>query len=184
MSSAYEPSVDDFIVAMPPGYEEYWSHHAGRVCELLKSSDRIPLDCLDAIPELPGVYGVFYAQESPPWADLGPRPPFLDLLARADLPLYLGGVDRPATIRERVNDIAEFLDQARGISWSWFRAAAVPMEDCTSCDQTARVVEQVLGISPWAWMGFDRLFTDQYTEDSACSLVVEGTGFPSTDCRR
>jgi hypothetical protein len=184
MRPTFTPNVEGFVVPAPQGYEESVLSQAVQVGGRLMGSGRIPIDRLDAIPDSSGIYAVFYEPKSPQAGEREARPPFLELLAAADLPLYLAGVDEPATIRERVGDIAELFDQARGLSWSWFRVAAVPMPDSASCEPIARLIEQEIGISPWTWMSFDRLRRDQYTEDSACTLVVGDTGFPSADERR
>jgi hypothetical protein len=33
-------------------------------------------------------------------------------------------------------------------------------------------------------MGFDRLLAHQYTEESSCTLLTAGTGYPSDEARR
>jgi hypothetical protein len=168
--------------------EREWQREEGRSRGFLaefKDAPRHPLDSMDPFPSRPGIFAVYYEPSSPRVDPEEPdrRPRFLELLAAEDLPLFVGIADEGATIRNRVNDVAELIDEAKGLSWTWFQAAALPVED----DYTLRTfgfwLNDHLTFSPWFWMGFDRLLSHQHTEVSACALVTHGTGYPSDDVR-
>lgn len=155
------------------------------MAEFLKAT-RVPLDRLDLLPERPGAFAIYYDPSGIEIEGDGlvRRPRFLELMASEDLPLFVGVADGGATIRERVDDITEFLDQARGLSWEWFRAAAVPVTKEITVGNLRVWLNEYFTYSPWFWMGFDRLLGHQYTEESACTLLASGTGYPSDEARR
>jgi hypothetical protein len=156
---------------------EGWGEAA--IAELLGRT-RLPLDQLDRVPELPGVFAVFYEPESPPAEEELSRPRFLELLAEENLPLFLGAADFPSTLRERIFYVTEFLDEAAGISWSWFSAVVLPTARDDYCATAIQLdLEQQLTFTPWHWMRFDRLSSHQATELSSCALVLDADIYPT-----
>jgi hypothetical protein len=85
-----------------------------------------------------------------------------------------------STLRERIVDVTEFLDDAAGISWTWFSAALLPTAKRgflgSGNSGRSRAGDHLY---PVARMGFDRLFSHQLTQLSPCRLVVDGDGYPT-----
>jgi hypothetical protein len=122
----------------------------GFMAEFLKMT-RVPLDRLDLLPERPGAFAIYYDPSNIEIEGDGlvRRPRFLELMASEDLPLFVGVADGGSTIRERVDDVTEFLDQARGLSWEWFRAAAVPVAKEVMVGNLRVWLNEYFTYSPW-----------------------------------
>lgn len=150
-----------------------------RLGEIVPQLPRHSLDSLDLFPEQPGIYAIYYNPEAPeadeedPWG----RPRFLELLAAEGLPLIADVAKDSATIRGQICDITQLLDQARGLSWTWFEASFIASKE--KDDPFLRtLLNRYFRYTPWYWMSFDQLFDHQCTDNSACTLVVDGDRYP------